>query len=1030
MNKIIKILHLEDSLNDSELIQSFIESGEIDFEYFLSDNEADYIKILKKESIDLILSDYGLPDYDGNEALRFVRERYSHIPFIFVSGKIGEDAAIEAMINGATDYVFKNKLERLVPAINRAMHEYELEIKRRHAEKNLKEKTELLEAQNLKYIQINNELVFQNEEKVKRAAELLIANKELAFQNREKEKRAHELIIANEELAFQNREKEKRADELIIANKELAFQNEEKEKRADELIIADKELAFQKEEKEKRADELIIADIELVFQNTEKENRAAELIIADKELGFQKEEKEKRADELIIANKELVFQNELKEKRAAELIVANKELHFQNEEKEKRADELIIANKELAFQNEEKEKRAAELIIANKELAFQNEEKEKRADELIIANKELHFQNEEKEKRAGELIIANKELAFQNEEKSKRADELDTANQELVFQNDEKEKRAAELIIANKELAFQNLEKEKRADELIIADKELAFQKEEKGKRADELILADKELVFQKKEKKNRAAELFIADKELGFQKEEKEKRADELIIANKELVFQNELKEKRAAELIIANKELAFQNEEKGKRADELVIANRELAFQNEEKGKRADELVIANRELAFQNEEKGKRADELVIANRELAFQNKEKEIRADELIIANNELQFQNEEKEKRAAELIIAKDSAEESDKLKTAFLQNMSHEIRTPLNGIIGFSTLLSYGDITQEEIKEYSALISQSGNRLIEIVNNVLDISKIQTGQVKIEQKLIKINDVYSDLINFFSPIAKVKNISLNYNNQHDKSRTIHSDEAKLHQILTNLINNAVKFTKSGTIDFGFEIKNNFIQFYVKDTGIGIPAELHEKIFLRFIQAEQSMTKNYEGAGLGLAISKGLVELLGGKIWVESEVDKGTTFYFTLPISPTIVPMQTESIKTDYQVKEAHGKILVAEDDWISFQYLRKMLEKSVIHVIHAENGAQAVEFAKTIPDIDLVLMDIRMPVMNGVDAAKLIKQIRPNLPIIAQTAYAFNEEKNNILSTGFDEYITKPLQDFKLHELIKKYIN
>src|SRR5258706_507694 len=221
-------------------------------------------------------------------------------------------------------------------------------------------------------------------------------NRKLAFQNEEKEKRAAELLIANKELDFQNEEKGKRAAELIIASKELIFQSGEKKKRAAELIVANKELVFQNGEKEKRAEELIIANKELVFQNKEKEKRAAELGIANIELAFQNEEKEKRADELIIANKELAFQNEEKEKRASE--------------KEKRAEELIIANKELAFQNKEKEKRAAELGIANIELAFQNKEKEKRAAELGIANIELAFQNEEKEKLAAELIIANKVL--------------------------------------------------------------------------------------------------------------------------------------------------------------------------------------------------------------------------------------------------------------------------------------------------------------------------------------------------------------------------------------------------------------------------------------------------------------------------------------------------------------------------------------------------------------------------------------------------------------------------------------------
>jgi signal transduction histidine kinase len=221
---------------------------------------------------------------------------------------------------------------------------------------------------------------------------------------------SEELVIANEELVFQNEEKEKRAAELVLANAELIFQNEEKEKRAAELAIANAELLYQNNEKEKRAAELVIANAELVFQNEEKEKRAAELAIANAELLYQNKEKEKRAAELVIANAELVFQNEEKEKRAAELVIANAELVYQNEEKEKRAAELVLANAELVFQNADKEKLAAELIIANKELVFQNEEKEKRAAELRIANRELHFQNEEKEKRAIELINANKEL--------------------------------------------------------------------------------------------------------------------------------------------------------------------------------------------------------------------------------------------------------------------------------------------------------------------------------------------------------------------------------------------------------------------------------------------------------------------------------------------------------------------------------------------------------------------------------------------------------------------------------------------
>ncbi|HZK95403.1 MAG TPA: histidine kinase dimerization/phospho-acceptor domain-containing protein [Prolixibacteraceae bacterium] len=364
----------------------------------------------------------------------------------------------------------------------------------------------------------------------------------------------------------------------------------------------------------------------------------------------------------------------------------------------------------------------------------------------------------------------------------------------------------------------------------------------------------------------NKKADLLtIANKELAFQNEEKEKRAAELIIVNNELAFQNEEKEKRAAELLIANIELLFQNGEKEKRADELIIANRELVFQNEEKEKRASELVIANEELAFQNEEKEKRAAELIVANKELAFQIEEKEKRASELVIANKELAFQNKEKVMRAAELIIAKEKAEESDKLKTAFLRNMSHEIRTPLSAIIGFSALLNDENNSKEDIREFTTLISESGKRLIETVNDVLDIAKIQTGQVEINKKPIFIYSLFSDLFTYFSPFANKKNIRLKYHNEGSGCIIIYSDEARLYQIFTNLISNELKFSESGNIDFGYEIKGDFVQFYVKDTGIGIHPDYYNTIFDRFIQAEQSLSRGYEGSGLGLAICKGLV---------------------------------------------------------------------------------------------------------------------------------------------------------------------
>jgi len=440
------------------------------------------------------------------------------------------------------------------------------------------------------------------------------------------------------------------------------------------------------------------------------------------------------------------------------------------------------------------------------------------------------------------------------------------------------------------------------------------------------------------------------------------------------------------------------------------------------------AQGMNITKRKL--EEEEFRQLNESLELEIREKNRQIEEKEKLAEVLRLANKELAVKIEEKEKREAELIAAKEIAEESDELKTAFLQNISHKIRTPLNGIIGFSELLNHEDLNKDEIKEFTSLIGQSGKRLLEIVNNILDISKIQTGQVRIEQKPVSINLLFSDLLTFFDPVAKAKSINLHYHIPENEDRTIFSDEGKLNQILTNLISNAIKFTKSGDIDFGYEIKDDLVQLYVKDTGLGIPPKLYEKVFDKFVQTEQSLCKDYEGAGLGLSICKGLVELLGGKIWFDSEINKGSTFYFVLPYKAIVEPSLTVEKYSEIPGKRSQRTILIAEDDWISFQYLRTILEKSDITVLHAENGEQAVEFVKNTSEIDLILMDIKMPVMDGIEATKIIKRIRPDLPIIAQTAYTYSEEKNKISAIGCDEYLTKPLEYVKLNELLRMYLN
>ena len=384
----------------------------------------------------------------------------------------------------------------------------------------------------------------------------------------------------------------------------------------------------------------------------------------------------------------------------------------------------------------------------------------------------------------------------------------------------------------------------------------------------------------------------------------------------------------------------------------------------------------------------------------------------------------------ERKRSENELKVALKRAEESDKLKTAFLQNLSHEIRTPLNGILGFSNLLTNEDLSKEEIQEFTGIIRQSGNRLMEIVNNVLDISKIETGLITLNNKAFTINSLIADLCSFFNPNAVIKGIKLNYSNAlDDNSSIIYSDESKINQILTNLIGNAIKFSNDGDIEFGYKIVEDKILFYVKDSGVGIHPEMFERIFDRFTQVDLSITRGYEGAGLGLAICKGLVELLGGKIWLESEIDKGTTFYFTVPFinAPPIANIPIE--ENTNNIKPHKTKVLIAEDDRTCYWYIKNALKNRNCDLIWAQDGEEAVEIVKSDPDIELIFMDMKMPIMDGFEATRIIKGLRPDLPIIAQTAYAFSEEKEEILAIGCDDYLSKPIEHKKLMAFADKYI-
>jgi len=387
-----------------------------------------------------------------------------------------------------------------------------------------------------------------------------------------------------------------------------------------------------------------------------------------------------------------------------------------------------------------------------------------------------------------------------------------------------------------------------------------------------------------------------------------------------------------------------------------------------------------------------------------------------------------------------ELLKAKEKAEESDRLKTAFLANMSHEIRTPMNGILGFTGLLKEPHLTGDEQKEYIDIIEKSGKRMLNIITDIISISKIESGQMNISISEMNVNAEIEDIFKFFRQEAETKNIQLILRKHLPLQETIiKSDKEKVYAVLSNLVNNAIKFTRSGSIEIGCNRKGDLLEFFVKDTGTGVSQEHKKLIFERFRQGSESLIRNYEGAGLGLSISKAYVEMLGGRIWVESgpndrksiefNEDSGSTFYFTIPWNPVQEAKTTKIFEVANKIVEknpANLKILIVEDDIFSEMFISNITKNIAKEILYARTGYEAVETCSNHPDIDLVLMDMKMPKMDGYEATRLIRKFNKEVLIIAQTAYGLSGDKEKAIEAGCNDYIAKPINPGMLRTIIK----
>jgi len=401
-----------------------------------------------------------------------------------------------------------------------------------------------------------------------------------------------------------------------------------------------------------------------------------------------------------------------------------------------------------------------------------------------------------------------------------------------------------------------------------------------------------------------------------------------------------------------------------------------------------------------------------------------------KVNSLLQQNKQLTDRIKQLEEANMELESAKKKAEESDKLKTAFLQNMSHEIRTPMNGILGFAELLSNPELSDSERQSYINIVTKSGDRMLSTFNNLMEASIIETGNVSLHYSTINLNGEFGDLYADFKDEAKRKELVLGfYSDLPDNNANIYTDREKLSSVLSHLLENAIKYSNpGGKITFGYKQKEDWLEFYVQDRGIGIPKERHSAVFDKFTQADLEDKAVFEGSGLGLTVAKAYVELLGGKIWLQSVENKGTTFFFTIPFKTGEDDTNAERVSPS-PAKSTKPKILIAEDEPFTKDYLTIILQNMSSEILYADNGLDAVVMCRKNPDVDLILMDIKMPQMNGYDATREIRKFNKKVIIIAQTAYAMAGDREKALQAGCNNYISKPISRDKLVTMIKNTI-
>ena len=928
MKKTLNILIVEDSEDDALLVLHRIKKGGYNFEFERVDTFEKMQLALTQKTWDIILSDYAMPNFSGSNALKLLKKTGIDIPFIIISGTIGEEVAVEMMKAGANDYIMKNNMQRLLPAVERELHESENRAKRRFAEEALRESEQQYRslAEN-----VPDSIVRYDK------------NCRTIYSNKNLEKTLNTSFIE------------------IINLRPTEFQSDGRfdnyEKNLKEVIASGKELEFE----------------QIDYDINGKERYSLIKIVPERN----------EVNEIIGA---LAINRDITQRKRAEMItlvlykIANAVITSKN-----------ITNLFDFIKNE------LNTIIDAKNLfvAFVNKETGMLSSIVHKDEKDDITEWPAEKSLTGYVIKQNKPILLRKKDIIRLHEE---GIVEFIGTTAEAWLGVPLKIEGNVHgaIVVQSYDKPDIYDQSSI--------------EILELVAHELSIFIDWRRAEEKAIRLFRAV----------EQSSVSVVITNKEgdieyvNPFFTKLTNYGSEEVI-------------GKNTRVLKSGYHPKAYYNE-----LWNTILTGKDWEGEIFNKKKNGDlywEKVVIS----------PIVDGEGIITNFvAIKEDITERIKMIEELVAAKEKAEESDKLKSAFLANMSHEIRTPMNGILGFASLLKKPELAGERQQEYISYIEQSGERMLSIINDIVCISKIESGTMDIHLTEMNVNNQLEFVYNSMELEAKGKDLTLSCScSLTDKEAVIITDSEKFYGILTNLIKNAIKYTHKGTIEFGYNLNTanevSMLEFFIKDTGIGIHKDRQQAIFERFIQADMEDEMVRQGAGLGLAIAKAYVEMLEGKIWVESEPKYGSTFFFTIPYNTEVKEKSVNQIlvsNNDDLIQPRIFKVLIVEDDEISEALVKEILNNLTNKIITAKNGLEAINLCRKNPDIDLILMDIQMPEMNGYHATQQIRQFNKEVIIIAHTAFALSGDKEKAINAGCTDYISKPINRQKLNEIIFKHLN